>query len=72
VDTGELTQILQQPLHQYYISVMLVMAPAVRIFSRTGLKAWPALLLLVPYVGPVLCAACLTFMKWPRLQERKP
>jgi hypothetical protein len=72
LDTATLTQLPHDPLVQYYISVALVMAPAVRIFMRAGLKPWIALLLLAPYVGPVLCAACLAFMKWPRLQGGKP
>jgi hypothetical protein len=67
VDYGHLKELLHQPLWAYYVSVMLVMAPAVRIFARTGLRPWPALLLLVPYVGYMFCAAWLAFQKWPRL-----
>ena len=72
MDTGTFMQLPRDPFVQYYISVMLVMAPAVRIFIRTGLKPWPALMLLVPYVGYIFCAAYLAFMKWPRLQGSKP
>lgn len=72
MDTGTVTQLLLDPLVQYYISVMLVMAPAVRIFIRAGLKPWFALLLLAPYAGYILCVACLAFMKWPRAQKGKP
>jgi hypothetical protein len=64
----------RQPLWQYYISVILVMAPAVRILTRAGFKPYPALLLLAPQVGYILCAAYLTFTKWPKLpaKEAKP
>jgi hypothetical protein len=71
LDNPAFTQLLQGPISQYYISVMLVMAPAVRIFTRTGLKPWPALLLLFPYIGYIFCAAYLTFAKWPRLKGGK-
>jgi hypothetical protein len=70
VDYEHLKEVLKDPFYQYYISVMLTMAPAVRIFSRTGMKAWPALFLLVPYVGYLFCAACLAFLKWPRLPAK--
>jgi len=72
LDTGTLMPLLHHPLSQYYVSVMLVMAPAVRIFIRAGLKPWPTLLLLAPYIGYIFCAACLAFMKWPGAQGSKP
>lgn len=73
MDFGHIEEILKQPLWQYYISVALVMAPTVRIFGRAGFKPYPALLLLVPKVGYIFCAAYLVFLKWPRLpvQEKK-
>lgn len=70
MDYDHLKELLNPRLSGYYISVMLVMAPTVRIFSRTGLKPWPALLLLAPYVGYLFCAAWLVFQKWPRLAAK--
>ncbi|TAL39735.1 MAG: hypothetical protein EPN97_01895 [Alphaproteobacteria bacterium] len=71
MDTGAVSEMLHNSLSQYYISAMLVMAPAVRIFMRAGFKPWPALLLLIPYVGPIFAAAYLAFIKWPRTKEMK-
>lgn len=70
MDFDHLKEALSPPIAQYYISVMLVMAPTVRIFARTGLKPYPALLLLLPWVGYIFCAACLVFLKWPRLPAK--
>lgn len=60
-----------QPLWGYYVSVIIVMAPAVRIFQRAGFTPWPALFLLVPNVGYIFCAAYLVVAKWPRLPKEK-
>ncbi|MDI1228645.1 MAG: hypothetical protein PSY14_13270 [bacterium] len=58
----------RQPVWAYYIAVMLMMAPVVRIFMRAGLRPHFALLLLVPMMGFVLVAAALAFQKWPAAQ----
>jgi hypothetical protein len=71
MDPGSFLTFLQEnPIWQYYISVMLVMAPAVRIFRRAGLPAWPALLLLAPWIGHLLCIAFLAFKRWPTLPAK--
>lgn len=63
--------VLKQPIWAYYIAAALLMAPLVRIFMRAGLKPYFALLVLVPYVGYVLCAAALTFQRWPVLPPKE-
>jgi len=65
VTLPEFFDISRQPLWAYYIAVMLMMAPAVRVFMRAGLRPFWALLLLVPLVGYILAAAALAFQKWP-------
>ena len=65
LDTENLMTVLREPLWQYYISVMLITAPAVRIFMRAGLKPYPALFLLVPWIGHVLCIVYLACQRWP-------
>ncbi len=57
--------ISRQPIWAYYITVALMMAPAVRVFMRAGLRSYCALLLLVPLVGFVIAACALAFQKWP-------
>lgn len=61
-----LAEYMTPPLWQYYISVMIVMLPMVRIFMRTGLKPFWALFLLAPWVGYVICAVVLGFNHWPK------
>ncbi len=58
----------KQPIWAYYIAVALMMAPVVRIFMRSGLRAHYALLLLVPLVGFILAACALAFQKWPAVE----
>lgn len=60
-----LQSFMDQPLWGYYVSVMLVMAPVVRIFMRAGFKPYWALMLLVPWAGYIGCAAALALFGWP-------
>lgn len=61
----ELQSLMSQPLWGYYVSVMLVMAPVVRIFSRAGFRPYWALMLLIPWAGYIGCAAALALFHWP-------
>ena len=53
-------------LRQYYISAVLVAVPVMRILMRAGFKPFWAVLLVVPDIGLILCAALLAFRKWPQ------
>jgi len=57
---------ISQPLWQYYLSVAIVMLPAVRIFMRAGVNPAWSLALLFPWVGYVVCAVVLGFNHWPK------
>jgi hypothetical protein len=46
---------------------LLLVAPAWRIFRRTGLAAPWSLLVFVPAVGPLAAVAVLAFVPWPAL-----
>lgn len=61
----DLQSLMNQPLWGYYVSVMLVMAPVVRIFMRAGFRPYWALMLLIPWAGYIGCAAVLALFRWP-------
>lgn len=61
----------QSSLVQYYVSAVLMFWPMGRIFWRAGFSPFWALLLGVPMAGHVVCAAVLTFRRWPRLNKTK-
>ncbi len=63
-------QIWADPLlRQYYISAVLMAAPVARILVRARFKPWWAVLLVVPDIGLILCAALLAVNKWPNRKE---
>lgn len=66
----DIQSLMQQPLWAYYVSVMLVMAPVVRIFMRAGFKPYWALMLLIPWAGCVGCTAILALYRWPVLGSK--
>lgn len=51
------------PLIQYYISAVIMLVPVIRILERAGFRPYWALLLGVPMIGYILCAAVLC-RKW--------
>lgn len=53
------------PFAQYYLFVLLVLIPVIRIFERAGFRPYWALLLAVPDAGIILCSAILALKKWP-------
>ncbi|MBI1215024.1 MAG: hypothetical protein GC185_04295 [Alphaproteobacteria bacterium] len=65
-----LSEVLSHPLPAYYISIAMVMAPAVRILRRAGLKTWYVATLLVPFFGCVILPAMLALNNWPALPVR--
>jgi hypothetical protein len=69
MDFETLPALLHRPLWQYYISVALVMLPTLRILARAGFKPWSALLLFVPHVGYVFCAAYMALNRWPGMKK---
>ena len=46
-------------------SAVLFLYPAWRIFTRAGLAPATALTVLIPFVGPLIAMAILTFVAWP-------
>ncbi len=64
----QLLDLMSPTLVNYYISVMLGMAPMVRIFIRAGFNPAWALGLLVPYAGIVICSLRLGFTHWPKMK----
>jgi hypothetical protein len=67
MDTEQLMETLKQPLWQQYISVALMLYPAIRLCRRAGLSPLFALLLLIPYAGLLLAAAAIAFRPWPNV-----
>lgn len=67
---GFLSFLQANPVWQYYISAMLVMAPAVQIFRRAGFRPYFALFLLVPWVGHICCIVLLALKRWPRAEVK--
>ncbi len=62
----QLVELLHPAIARYYVSVVLVLFPTLRIFRRTGVGVWPVAFLLIPYVGYIFSAAALVAVKWPR------
>jgi hypothetical protein len=44
---------------------VLLLIPAWRIFRRAGFAPATALVVLVPYVGPLIATGILAFAEWP-------
>ena len=65
------TAFFKDPLVLYYISVMIVAYPFLRIFKRAGFKPTAMLFLAVPMVGYLIVLGCLVFRKWPALAGEK-
>jgi len=61
-----MAELLHKPFAQYYLFALLIVVPVARIFMRAGFKMWWTALLAVPDIGFILCAAALTFQKWPK------
>lgn len=57
--------LLEHPLVQYYLTVILCKIPVMRILERMGLKVWWTLLLAVPMVGFVLVMTVMACKRWP-------
>ena len=70
LDLQSIMDALRHPLARYYVSVVLVALPCLRIFRRTGIGFWPAAFLAIPYIGYIFSAAALVAIKWPRLAPR--
>jgi hypothetical protein len=68
--TDHLFEILRQPLPAYYVSIVIMLVPVVRIFERAGFRPWWALLLAFPKVGYIFCAGVLALRRWPGLKEK--
>lgn len=61
--------ILANPLVQYYIAVLVMLWPMMKIFRRAGFSPVYAGWLAVPMLGYIVCAGILTFKKWPQKKE---
>ncbi|MDE1152013.1 MAG: hypothetical protein PW788_05680 [Micavibrio sp.] len=61
-----LADYMSPQLWHYYVSVLIVAVPMVRIFWRAGRNPLWALGLLVPYAGYIICAVPLGFTAWPK------
>jgi hypothetical protein len=55
-----------------FVFGLVLIAPAWRIFRRTGLASAWALLVFVPGVGPIAAIVVLAFIPWPASRERTP
>ena len=47
------------------VTALLFLYPLWRIFSRAGLNPLLSLLVLVPYLGPIVVVVVLAFAQWP-------
>lgn len=45
---------------------ILFLIPVWRIFSKAGFTPAAALLVLIPYIGPLIAMAVLALAEWPR------
>lgn len=57
------------PFAGYYIFAALAFIPMMRIFYRAGFQPCWVVLLAVPDIGLILCAALLAFRKWPEKKK---
>jgi len=62
--------VLNNPLSQYYVSVLMIIVPVARIFQRAGLSVFYAAFLLVPWFGTVLTALAMVLQRWPVLPPK--
>lgn len=46
-------------------AAILFLFPAWRIFTRAGFAPATALTVLIPFIGPLIAMAILTFVDWP-------
>ena len=58
-------------ISQVIASAVLFLYPAWRIFTRAGLAPATALTVLIPFVGPLIALAILTFVEWPATRGPK-
>ncbi len=53
------------------ITALLFLYPLWRIFARAGLNPLLSLLVLVPYLGPIVVTIVLAFAHWPNTDYRR-
>lgn len=55
---------ITDPLINYWLFVLLVLWPVIKITKRTGVAFWKVFPILIPYVGMVIVAGLLAHSSW--------
>lgn len=59
-----MTELLENPVVQYYLTALVAAIPVARTFKRAGLNPFFTLLLAAPMTGLILCMGVLAFRNW--------
>lgn len=51
------------------VMVAIYLFPLWKIFGKTGMNPYLALVFLVPGIGPLICVLILAFADWPNVDE---